>query len=118
MNRTVLYRFVSAMLIAGIAAQGILIAKPADVSNQKTDSHHVLCAFSDTTALFLSLQNSPKTRGAFPAVAGCSPVGLQHGSGLWNTLHEYTVNSGGHTNSLCQTAAPETLYALHCQFTI
>lgn len=102
------------MLIVSMAAQGVWLAKPTDVSIPNNDSHVLMFAFSDTAALFLSLRVSPKTRGVFSAVDGCSPVG-PHGPGLWNTLHEYAVNSGGHTNSLCQTA---TLYALHCQFTI
>jgi len=110
-------KFVLTVLVVCIAAQGVLIVKSTDVSDQQSSSHLLLSAFSDTTMLFLSLQNRSKKGSIFSASDGSSLIGLGV-YGLWNTFQVQAFKSDGHLNSLCQAAAPESLYALCCQFTI
>jgi len=117
MNKAVLHKCVLAALVACIAAQSILIARPTNVSEQKSNSYLLLSTFSETTTLFLSPQNRPKTGSVFSAMDGYSPVGLG-GQGLWNIFHRNTLKSNGRFHSLCQAAAPVSLYALSCQFTL
>lgn len=115
MNRAVVYKVVSAILMVCIVAQGMLSAKPADTLGQKDDLG--LQSSVSKPALFLTLQNSPKTRNASAAADGCIPINTG-GYSLWNTLQRHSLACGNHSLAVHDTAAPETLYALHCQFTI
>lgn len=115
MNRAVVYKVVSAILMVCIVAQGALMAKPANTLGQKDDLG--LQSSVSNPTLFLTLQNSPKTRNACAAADGCIPINTG-GYSLWNALQRHGLTSRNHSLAVHETAAPETLYALHCQFTI
>jgi hypothetical protein len=115
MNRAVVYKVVSAILMVCIVAQGMFSANPADAIGHEDDLG-LQCSVSNP-ALFLTLQNAPKTRNACAAADRCTPTNTG-GCTLWNTLQRHSLAPRNHSQAVHETAALETLYALHCQFTI
>jgi hypothetical protein len=113
----ILHKAVLALFVTCIVTQVFLDAKPTDISNQKGDSTLLLNSFSGTTTVFLSLRNRPRTEGNFTARDGYFPAS----NGGYNLCNIFCRNAGrfsGHSDYLRQSAIPNSLQTLFCQFTI
>jgi hypothetical protein len=116
MNRAVVYKVVSAALVLCVAAQGLMGIRLAEASRRNDDLGLHQCSRTDAVP-FLSLQNSPKTRGGCSVSDRFSPA-PPIVCGLWKASQKHAFKSRIHTPVLDEVNEPETLYALRCQFTI